>query len=108
MILQQYLGMQTLATVGTLIRIGCVLGGIQMKHYEEHDEGVTLHFDHGQPSVRAKLLVGADGYFSKIRSQCLDDGPPTFVVRHFIHAGNCLLTQHTHTKFCNVTLAVES
>ncbi len=52
----------------------------QMTHYEEGDKGIILHFDRGQPSVHAKVLVGADGYFSKVRAQCLDDGPPTFNV----------------------------
>ena len=51
-----------------------------MTHYAEDEHGVTLHFNREQPAVRAKLLVGADGYFSKVRSQCLDDGPPTFNV----------------------------
>ncbi|KAL0018623.1 hypothetical protein WJX79_002055 [Trebouxia sp. C0005] len=50
----------------------------QMTHYEEDDKGIVLHFDRGQPAVHAKVLVGADGYFSKVRAQCLDDGPPTF------------------------------
>lgn len=50
----------------------------QMRHYEDDEDGVTLHFDRGQPSVHAKVLVGADGYFSKVRTQCLNDGPPTF------------------------------
>jgi 2-polyprenyl-6-methoxyphenol hydroxylase-like FAD-dependent oxidoreductase len=27
-------------------------------------------------SVQAQLLVAADGYFSRVRRQCLDDGPP--------------------------------
>ena len=31
--------------------------------------------------MHAKVLVGADGYFSKIRQLCLDDGPPQFAVR---------------------------
>ena len=52
----------------------------QMTHYVEDKHGVILHFDRDQPAVHAKLLVGADGYFSKVRSQCLDDGPPTFNV----------------------------
>ena len=51
-----------------------------MKHYTEDENGVILHFDHGEPSVRAKVLVGADGYFSRVRNQCLNDGPPDFVV----------------------------
>ena len=53
---------------------------MQMRHYEEDEDGVTLHFDRGQPAVHAKVLVGADGYFSKVRTQCLKDGPPTFNV----------------------------
>ena len=53
---------------------------VQMTKYEEDEEGVTVHFDHGQPSVRAKILIGADGYFSRVRKQCLNDGPPMFAV----------------------------
>ena len=55
---------------------------MQMRHYEEDEEGVTLHFEHDQAPVRAKVLVGADGYFSKVRTQCLNDGPPTFNVSY--------------------------
>ncbi|KAL0048045.1 hypothetical protein WJX82_006382 [Trebouxia sp. C0006] len=50
----------------------------QLTHYDSDKDGVTLHFDRGQPAVHAKVLVGADGYFSKVRAQCLDDGPPQF------------------------------
>ena len=53
---------------------------MQMRHYEEDQDGVTIHFDRDQAPVRAKVLVGADGYFSKVRTQCLNDGPPTFNV----------------------------
>lgn len=52
-----------------------------MTGYDEDEDGVTLHFDRDQPSVRAKILIGADGYFSRIRKQCLNDGPPMFAVR---------------------------
>lgn len=52
----------------------------QMTHYEEDDKGIILHFDRAQPSVHTKVLVGADGYFSRVRAQCLGDGPPTFNV----------------------------
>lgn len=31
---------------------------------------------HELVSVTAKLLVAADGYFSRVRRQCLADGPP--------------------------------
>ena len=30
--------------------------------------------------LKCKLLVGADGYFSAVRQQCLQDGPPDFAV----------------------------
>ena len=53
---------------------------LQITHYEADDSGVTVHFDQDQPPVRAKILIGADGYFSKPRRQCLDDGPPAFAV----------------------------
>jgi len=53
---------------------------MQMRHYEEDEDGIVLHFDRGQPAVHAKVLIGADGYFSKVRTQCLNDGPPTFNV----------------------------
>ncbi len=53
---------------------------LQLTHYDSDKDGVTLHFDRGQPAVHAKVLVGADGYFSKVRAQCLDDGPPQFAV----------------------------
>ena len=67
----------------------------QMTHYEEDDKGIILHFDRGQPSVHTKVLVGADGYFSKVRAQCLDDGPPTFNV-------SSLLLTCTSTHFHDV------
>lgn len=51
-----------------------------MASYEEDEEGVTVHLDDGKPSVHAKVLIGADGYFSRIRKQCLNDGPPMFAV----------------------------
>ena len=45
---------------------------------------MIVHLDDGKPSVRAKVLIGADGYFSRIRKQCLDDGPPIFAVSPLI------------------------
>ena len=53
---------------------------MQVTHYTESAEGVIIQFDRGQPPVHAKLLIGADGYFSHVRQQCLADGPPQFVV----------------------------
>ena len=50
--------------------------------YEEDSEGVTVRFVGDSPGpVRAKVLIGADGYFSAVREQCLADGPPDFAVR---------------------------
>jgi len=66
---------------------------VQVTHYEEDEEGVTVHFSGKSPPRRAKLLVGADGYFSKVRTQCLDDGPPDFVVS----CTNATLTDFAHT-----------
>lgn len=54
---------------------------LQMGRYDNTRDGVTIHFDRGQPSVHAKRLIGADGYFSRICKQCLNDGPPMFSVR---------------------------
>ncbi|EIE25083.1 FAD/NAD(P)-binding domain-containing protein [Coccomyxa subellipsoidea C-169] len=51
----------------------------RFESYEEDSEGVTVKFEGGEPGpVRAKVLIGADGYFSAVRQQCLDDGPPDF------------------------------
>lgn len=73
-----------------------------MTHYEESAEGITKHFDRGQPPVRAKLLIGADGYFSHIRQQCLADGPPQFVVspwtQHYLCLALNLLDLVTNTQ----------
>ncbi len=55
--------------------------GCRFESYEEDSEGVTVKFEGGEPGpVRAKVLIGADGYFSAVRQQCLDDGPPDFAV----------------------------
>lgn len=53
---------------------------LQLMHYDANEDGVTLHFGRDQPPVHTKLLIGADGYFSKVRKQCLNDGPPQFAV----------------------------
>ena len=68
-----------------------------MSHYTEDEDGVTLHFKSDEPPVRAQVLIGADGYFSKVRAQCLRDGPPTFNVRHA--AQNASLT--VQVTFCD-------
>jgi 2-polyprenyl-6-methoxyphenol hydroxylase-like FAD-dependent oxidoreductase len=67
----------------------------RFESYEEDSEGVTVHFQGGMPgAVRAKVLVGADGYFSGVRQQCLDDGPPNFgVCCSLCHCKHWLFTQ---------------
>ena len=37
-----------------------------------------LCFPQDGEEVHAKVLIGADGYFSDVRAQMLDDGPPEF------------------------------
>jgi 2-polyprenyl-6-methoxyphenol hydroxylase-like FAD-dependent oxidoreductase len=49
-------------------------------------------------SVSAQLLVAADGYFSRVRRQCLADGPPE--VRGSIVPLVCI-----NTYFCTTALA---
>ncbi len=44
---------------------------------------MKLHLVGQDTPVTAKLLVAADGYFSRVRQQCIDDGPPTW-------AGTCI------------------
>ena len=72
---------------------------LQLTHYDSDKDGVTLHFDRGQPAVHAKVLVGADGYFSKVRAQCLDDGPPQFAVNSIMsNHGTKYSLQSFHTS----------
>eukprot|EP00884_Botryococcus_braunii_P001468 jgi/Botrbrau1/11321/Bobra.0038s0081.1 len=53
--------------------------GSKVLGYEENkDDTVTLQFQEGREEVRARILIGADGYFSRIRQGMLGDGPPTF------------------------------
>ena len=53
----------------------------RFQSYEEDSDGVTVLFAGDSPGpVRAKVIIGADGYFSAVRQQCLNDGPPDFGV----------------------------
>ena len=54
----------------------------RFQRYEETEDGVEVSYtEAGEPKhLTCKLLVGADGYFSSVRQQCLQDGPPDFAV----------------------------
>ena len=51
---------------------------------QQHDDHVQLLFTDGT-SAEAKIVVGADGCFSKIRQQTLGDGLPDFTVSCLNH-----------------------
>ena len=53
--------------------------GRRFSHLEQHQDHVTVHFQSGA-SIDAKIVVGADGIFSKVRQQSLNDGLPQFTV----------------------------
>lgn len=63
----------------SLLTPGTVTMASHFKGYTIEGEGLKLEFE-GQPSITSRLLIGADGYFSAVRSQWRDDGPPTFAV----------------------------
>ena len=47
---------------------------------QQNADCVTLHFTDGT-TVRSRLVIGADGCFSKVRQETVADGPPDFAVR---------------------------
>lgn len=51
---------------------------VVLHRYTEHAEGVTVHFKKHEEPIQAGLLVASDGYFSRVRRQCVDDGPAEF------------------------------
>lgn len=63
--------------------------GKRLSHLEPHEDFVTLHFT-DDSTVDAKVVVGADGCFSKVRQHTLDDGLPEFMVGTKL----CLLSFH--------------
>ena len=53
--------------------------GRRFSHLKQHHDHATVHFRSGT-SIDAKIVVGADGIFSKVRQQTLHDGLPHFIV----------------------------
>ena len=49
--------------------------GSEVERFAQHDEGVALHTVDGR-EARGELLVGADGLWSQVRQQLLNDGAP--------------------------------
>lgn len=64
----------------------------RFQSYEESENGVEVTYtEAGEPKhIRCKLLVGADGYFSAVRQQCLEDGPPDFAVSPHLPSVPCM------------------
>ena len=53
--------------------------------------------------MHCKLLVGADGYFSAVRQQCLEDGPPDFAVSS--GQQSCLCKASSQAVLCKICIA---
>lgn len=51
----------------------------QLSCLQQQADRVELHFADGM-SVQAKVVIGADGCFSKVRQKTVADGPPEFTV----------------------------
>jgi 2-polyprenyl-6-methoxyphenol hydroxylase-like FAD-dependent oxidoreductase len=60
-----------------------VINGCLYKSYEEKDDHITVKFHHNgrEYEEAARLLVGADGAFSRIRRQCFgeSDAPKLYI-----------------------------
>jgi salicylate hydroxylase len=50
--------------------------GIGVDSFVQNDTGVTLQLQGGSSGLQGDVLVGADGLWSRVRSQLLGDGPP--------------------------------
>ena len=53
----------------------------RLSHVVQHQDHMTLHFA-DQSTADAKVVIGADGCFSKIRQQTLQDGLPEYTVSY--------------------------
>lgn len=58
---------------------GSIQLGKRLQRLERHKDFVTLHFSDGS-AVEAKVVIGADGSFSRVRKQTLNDGLPEYTV----------------------------
>ena len=58
---------------------GTVEFGHAFTDLAEEADGLSLTFEN-KPPVKAKYMVGADGYFSPVREILHHDGPPEFTV----------------------------
>eukprot|EP00891_Asterochloris_glomerata_P001537 jgi/Astpho2/1537/Aster-x0068 len=59
--------------------------GKRFKSLQETGDGVEVSFEDGS-TVHSKLVLGADGYHSRVRQHCLGDGPPDFAETVFWRA----------------------
>ena len=63
-----------------------------------------MYTEAGEPKqVHCRLLVGADGYFSTVRQQCLGDGPPDFAVS--LGQYSCLYRASSQAVLCKICIA---
>ena len=51
-----------------------IVPGHEMDRFEQDEDGVTVHFTNGE-RVRAKVMIGADGIYSKVRNQLFPHTP---------------------------------
>ena len=66
----------------TELRLGASVTAIK----ESSAGGLRIAIDGSDEDVEARLVVGADGYFSRVRSQFIGDGPPEYVGSAVIRA----------------------
>ena len=59
----------------------------RFSHLRQHQDHVTVSFTDGT-STDARVVVGGDGIFSKVRQHTLDDGLPDFTVSTIFSSGS--------------------
>lgn len=82
----------------------------RFQSYEESSDGVDVTYtEAGEPKkVHCKVLVGADGYFSAVRQQCLGDGSPDFAVSQGPAAMHAQIMHGSQAVFCRSCIAAFS